>query len=109
MTPSSQQEVFIENKILYQINIVFKRETFSAAIRNAKAVDINRPQVVTLDNRSCLTYDRQQGTCLPVKDCYPYTKLHKELSNLETWVIGHRGSCNYVESDGQQVTSATIT
>lgn len=53
--------------------------------------------------RTCVTFDGLPGICQPVQECYPYTKLHKLLSPLETWVIGTRGTCHYAEADGRQV------
>lgn len=55
-----------------------------------------------MTDRSCWTLDGKLGTCGSVRSCYPNFKL-PELSNLETWVLGIRGTCNYVESDGRQV------
>jgi len=52
--------------------------------------------------RSCWTFDNKHGTCTPVRECYPYTKVH-QLDNLETWVIGTKGTCNYIEPSGRQV------
>lgn len=52
--------------------------------------------------RSCWTTEGRVGSCTSVRTCYPKFKL-PELSNLETWVIGTRGTCHYVEPDGRQV------
>lgn len=52
--------------------------------------------------RSCLTFDNLPGVCTPVQECYPYTKAH-QLENLDTWVIGTKGTCNYHEPTGRQV------
>ena len=52
---------------------------------------------------SCVTFDKKLGTCLSVKECYPYTRVHQDIGNLETWVIGTKGTCHYVEPDGRQV------
>ncbi len=54
-------------------------------------------------DRSCLTYELKVGTCMPVSECYPYTKMHQTIGNLETWVMGTRGTCNYAEPSGKQV------
>ena len=54
-------------------------------------------------NRSCLTYELKSGICMPATECYPYTKMHQTISNLETWVMGTRGMCNYAEPSGKQV------
>lgn len=63
--------------------------------------ELRNPFIVS--DRSCMTFDRQPGTCLSVRDCYPYTKLHQSLSPLETWVIGTLGTCNFSEANGRQV------
>lgn len=55
------------------------------------------------DVSECLTYDGHSGVCLPVSECYPYTEAHRSIDNLDTWVIGTRGTCNYVEPSGKQV------
>jgi hypothetical protein len=52
--------------------------------------------------KSCFTTEGKLGSCTSVRSCYPKFKL-PELSNLETWVIGTRGTCHYVEKDGRQV------
>jgi hypothetical protein len=54
------------------------------------------------DEKSCFTTEGKLGFCTSVRSCYPKFKL-PELSNLETWVIGTRGTCHYVEKDGRQV------
>ena len=58
--------------------------------------------------RSCWTFDNKHGTCTAVRECYPYTKVH-QLDNLETWVIGTKGTCNYIEPSGRQVQSDRST
>uniref|UniRef100_A0A0P5QYI9 Clip-domain serine protease n=1 Tax=Daphnia magna TaxID=35525 RepID=A0A0P5QYI9_9CRUS len=55
------------------------------------------------DVSECLTYDGHSGVCLPVSECYPYTEAHRSIDNLDTWVIGTRGTCNYVEPSGKQI------
>lgn len=56
-----------------------------------------------LTTRSCVTFDGQPGFCQTVQDCYPYTKLHQSISPLETWIIGTRGTCHFVEASGRHV------
>lgn len=55
-----------------------------------------------MSGRSCWTHDGKLGTCGSVRSCYPNSRL-PELSNLETWVIGTRGTCYYAEPNGRQV------
>ena len=55
-------------------------------------------------DRTCWTNDGKMGICGPVRACYPHAKL-PDLSNLETWVLGVSGTCNYVEQDGRNVCS----
>lgn len=52
--------------------------------------------------RSCWTHDGKLGKCGSVRSCYPNSRL-PELSSLETWVIGTRGTCYYAEPSGRQV------
>ncbi|XP_046452577.1 chymotrypsin-1-like [Daphnia pulex] len=70
--------------------------------RNSKFGD-QKPETEDLGDRSCLTFDRQAGVCLPISECYPYTKVHKTINNHESWVIGSRGTCNYVEPGSKQI------
>lgn len=67
------------------------------------SVDVDRPQLVTQEDPSCLTFDRQLGTCRSIRDCYRYTRLHQSIKEDETWVIGTRGSCSFTEPSGKQV------
>ena len=55
-----------------------------------------------MDDKSCWTPDGKMGTCGTVRSCYPHFKL-PDLSNLETWVLGTRGTCHYVQRDGRNV------
>ena len=64
---------------------------------------VGRRQQVGYSERSCYTFDNKRGYCRSVHECYKLTKLHKEISNLETWILGTRGTCNYVEPTGRQV------
>lgn len=66
-----------------------------------------KPQRVEFNDRSCVTFDRRAGVCRPLHECYPYTRAHQTLGNLETWVIGTLGTCNYVEPQGRQVSRAS--
>lgn len=78
----------------------------SISVRALSANEPGRPPTPTrveFNDRSCLTFDRRAGVCKPVHECYPYTKAHQTLGNLETWVIGTLGTCNYVEPQGRQV------
>jgi hypothetical protein len=70
--------------------------------------DEQKSEMVDSDDRSCLTFDRHVGVCLPISECYPYTKMHKTIDNLESWVIGTRGTCNYVEPSGKQVKKSSL-
>lgn len=69
----------------------------------SKSSSPTTPQRVEFNDRSCLTFNKKAGVCKPVHECYPYTKAHQTLGNLETWVIGTLGTCNYVEPQGRQV------
>lgn len=71
--------------------------------RSPKSDDENFPTTELSSDRSCKTFDYFPGVCMPVAECYPYTKMHQSISNLETWVVGTRGTCNYVEPSGRQV------
>jgi len=55
-----------------------------------------------LTDRACWTANGRVGICGPVRECYPNVKL-SQLGNLETWMLGSRGTCNYVEPEGRQV------
>ena len=55
-----------------------------------------------MNEKTCWTPDGQMGRCGSVRSCYPHVKL-PSLSNLETWVLGTRGTCHYVEPDGRNV------
>ena len=57
------------------------------------------------DDKSCTTFDNQPGICRTAKQCYPYFRLHDSIDNLESWVLGTKGRCNYQEPSGRQVTN----
>ena len=68
------------------------------------AADVtSKRQEVGYSERSCYTFDNKRGYCRTVQECYKLTKLHQQISNLETWILGTRGTCNYVEPTGRQV------
>ena len=68
----------------------------------AELADTVPSNTFMMSGRSCWTHDGKLGTCGSVRSCYPNSRL-PELSNLETWVIGTRGTCYYVEPSGRQV------
>jgi len=80
----------------------------SAADDDAVTVDAaadvtSKRQEVGYSERSCYTFDNKRGYCRTVQECYKLTKLHQQISNLETWILGTRGTCNYVEPTGRQI------
>ena len=76
----------------------------SASEDAAAADDLQQHPAGTflLTDRACWTANGRVGICGTVRQCYPNVRL-PQLSNLETWVLGSRGTCNYVENDGRQV------
>ena len=68
-----------------------------------EAAGAGKRQEVGYSERSCYTFDNKRGYCRSVQDCYKLTKLHQRITNLETWILGTRGTCNYVEPTGRQV------
>jgi len=55
-----------------------------------------------LSERSCWTREGKTGTCMSIRECYPFTRF-PDLSDLETWAIGTKGTCHYGEPTGRQV------
>jgi len=39
---------------------------------------------------------------MSIRECYPFTRF-PDLSDLETWAIGTKGTCHYGEPTGRQV------
>jgi hypothetical protein len=60
-----------------------------------------------MPDRTCWTPEGKRGICGTLRACYPHVKL-PDLSNLETWVIGVSGTCNYVEQDGRNVSNSSL-
>jgi len=75
----------------------------AAAGATVEAAGAGKRQEVGYSERSCYTFDNKRGYCRSVQDCYKLTKLHQRITNLETWILGTRGTCNYVEPTGRQV------
>ena len=63
----------------------------------------NHRQQVDYSERSCRTFDDKAGRCRTVQQCYTLTKMHQQIDNLQTWILGTKGTCNYVEPTGRQV------
>jgi len=55
-----------------------------------------------MTDRACWMTNGRVGICSTVRQCYPNVRL-PQLGNLETWMLGSRGTCSYVEPDGRQV------
>ena len=91
--------------IIVAADKIHRTEENVGLARKTKSGD-QTPEMIDSDVRTCLTFDRHAGVCLPISECYPYTKMHKSIDNRESWVIGTRGTCNYVEPSGKQVKSS---
>lgn len=70
--------------------------------RKDRSMNTKSNEALPSEEKSCWTPDGKMGTCGTVRSCYPHFKL-PDLSNLETWVLGTRGTCHYVERDGRNV------
>jgi len=67
--------------------------------RSAGQEDESLPEV---SERACWTRESRTGTCMSIRECYPFVRF-PDLTNLETWAIGTKGSCHYEEPSGRQV------
>nr|CAH0107104.1 unnamed protein product [Daphnia galeata] len=91
-----------DDAIVVKADKIHRTEENVGLARKTKSGD-QTPEMIDSDVRTCLTFDRHAGVCLPISECYPYTKMHKSIDNRESWVIGTRGTCNYVEPSGKQI------
>ncbi|XP_057380527.1 chymotrypsin-like elastase family member 2A [Daphnia carinata] len=55
-----------------------------------------------MDERSCYTAEGRFGSCMPLRSCYPASKL-PQLSNLQVWTMITRIPCSYAVTDGRQI------
>lgn len=77
-------------------------DSFSVDVSAGQLSNLPSSSTLLVSEKSCFTTEGKLGSCTSVRSCYPKFKL-PQLSNLETWVIGTRGTCHYVEKDGRQV------